>query len=42
MTNDWSFMYMELVDDALLQSLLDDESRREALRNLVTSFSIFN
>ena len=40
MTNDWSCMYMELVDDALLQSLLDGESRREALKNLVTSFSI--
>ena len=42
MTNDWSFMYMELVDDALLQSLLDGEARGEALKNLVTSFSIIH
>ena len=42
MTNDWSFMYMELVDDALLQRLLDGESRREALKNLVTSFPIIH
>ena len=42
MTNDWNFMYMELVDDALLQSLLDGESRREAIKNLVTTFSIFH
>ena len=33
---------MELVDDALLQSLLDGESRREALKNLVTAFSIIH
>ena len=42
MTNDWSCMYMELVDDALLQSLLDGESRREALKNLVTSFFVIH
>ena len=33
---------MELVDDALLQSLLDGEARGEALKNLVTSFSIIH
>ena len=31
-----------LLDNALLQSLLDGESRREALKNLVTSFSIIH